>query len=947
MEMTLGDSDSARPPRPRRRRALLSIVVAMGLLAVGVALLLRPDDSPAGKAARLLGSIRYAERGDWFTGLMQKLHVPWTPKRPALPEEPLEVVLSYGRGCRDVLIGGLKDDSNNVKVLCVRALRYFADPAAVKALSAALGDANPVVAAEAARALGEVGTAEASAALLEALEKGNTSSEVGEGLYRIGETRAAAKLPGIAQKVGHDRAGWVWAAELRERCGHMSRPSGLESDSPERVVDLGFGEQTSPLAADVLLEGIRRGSIGAPEWTAELLREEDATKVRPLLRKALDACSADGGPERAVRSQAMMALGVLRDEPSLPSIEKMLDENDPLLQEPVVIALARIAREKSVPRLLEMLNRAGTDSNAPQCVILALAEQAGPEHRARARSAVMAILEDAFVHRSAEMVRALRRVGDANAVTRMLALPYCSDEIAEAFGRLGDRRATSRLVRWLEENRSDAAGNALARLAAVPGGSEAEDANLIGTFLSRHSVWWEESYTAAMDGFEPETVEKALLQYLQTQPKTRWHKALTDGSTLDGFFMLWVLAMASRDQADHAQVAQYFTLDGHSSLVEPLLAILRSRDNCGVAAKVLGTMRERRAVPRLIASLRGDDLFVRAASATALGMMGDRRAVGALLHTAEWDGWGEARQNAIQSLGEIGDPNVVPALARFLRTHGRKERAATAWALGHFDEAPARAALVGAMSDPARNVREAAAKALGHVGTASELPVLKAAANDPMSSVRAAAVEALGSVGGKGAMAELVAAAGERQYEVRMAAVLALGALGDGNAAGVISPLLREGKHEVQVAAAVALAALGREEGITALAEAADGEDKWQRVAAVAGLARLRTPAALEALRQVTLRPADRRIRCLAERALKGSASGALAAELGELGSRYRVEAARALTYFGDASALPALDEVAAEQVGGGEFRDTAKRAAKAIRMRMAWKAGAGSKTAQ
>ena len=124
------------------------------------------------------------------------------------------------------------------------------------------------------------------------------------------------------------------------------------------------------------------------------------------------------------------------------------------------------------------------------------------------------------------------------------------------------------------------------------------------------------------------------------------------------------------------------------------------------------------AVPEIIAATRHRLPSVRDAAATALGRIGDRRAVTPLTdllsRESEWD----VRIAAAYSLGQLGDP------------------AATA-------------RLIEAMADHQPYVREAAAKALGECGDTAATVVLLRALDDEDYLVRAAAARAIGKIGGR------------------------------------------------------------------------------------------------------------------------------------------------------------------------------------------------------
>ena len=105
--------------------------------------------------------------------------------------------------------------------------------------------------------------------------------------------------------------------------------------------------------------------------------------------------------------------------------------------------------------------------------------------------------------------------------------------------------------------------------------------------------------------------------------------------------------------------------------------IARLRDNDAEvardAAANLGRLpADAASVDALSAVLTNTDGFfhsvVRAAAASALGTLGDHRAVDALIHATN-DGMAEASEEAIKALGLLGDRRALPALEKIISNH--------------------------------------------------------------------------------------------------------------------------------------------------------------------------------------------------------------------------------------------------------------------------------------
>jgi len=131
---------------------------------------------------------------------------------------------------------------------------------------------------------------------------------------------------------------------------------------------------------------------------------------------------------------------------------------------------------------------------------------------------------------------------------------------------------------------------------------------------------------------------------------------------------------------------------------------------------------------RVFTGAGADDPRVRRYLALALGRLGDKRAVPALIEAAESRGDApadpDAQVYAVWALGAIGDPQAVPTLVSLARGEDAGLRKAAVHALGSFPEEAARAALLTAVNDPVEDVRWNAAVALARRRDPAAAPVL-------------------------------------------------------------------------------------------------------------------------------------------------------------------------------------------------------------------------------
>jgi HEAT repeat protein len=126
----------------------------------------------------------------------------------------------------------------------------------------------------------------------------------------------------------------------------------------------------------------------------------------------------------------------------------------------------------------------------------------------------------------------------------------------------------------------------------------------------------------------------------------------------------------------------------------------------------------------------GDDPRVRRYLALALGRLGDRRAVPALLQAAKDSAANgphadpETQIYSVWALGAIGDPEAEPALAELARSEDAGVRKAAVHALGSLPGEESRAALASALADGIEDVRWNAAVALARRRDPAAVPVL-------------------------------------------------------------------------------------------------------------------------------------------------------------------------------------------------------------------------------
>jgi tetratricopeptide (TPR) repeat protein len=171
-------------------------------------------------------------------------------------------------------------------------------------------------------------------------------------------------------------------------------------------------------------------------------------------------------------------------------------------------------------------------------------------------------------------------------------------------------------------------------------------------------------------------------------------------------------------------------------------------------------------------ALAGSDVYARWKAARALGAMGEKSAVPALA-AALGDASGSVRECAADALGALGDPSAGEVLLARVGDSSPAVKCAVMTALGRLRHAPAAEPLRAALKDSAPSVRAAAAIALGAIPDTGAGDALLAAAKDASNDVRAAVLLALGQIKEPRAATVLVDALATRALRARTARALA------------------------------------------------------------------------------------------------------------------------------------------------------------------------------
>jgi len=375
------------------------------------------------------------------------------------------------------------------------------------------------------------------------------------------------------------------------------------------------------------------------------------------------------------------------------------------------------------------------------------------------------------------------------------------------------------------------------------------------------------------------------------------------------------------------------------AVVAPLIAILDEENHRPArawAANILGQVRAKRAFPSVVRLLDDPEDEVRAKAATALGRMGDRRAIGYLVDRLLSDPAPFVRARMSAALGQLGGPEVIERLVRALGDPAWWVRMRTVQALEHVG-AVAEGPLLIALDDADPEIRMRAAVALERLGVPDNLvrmiesgervpdamqTLVKFAAAGPREflselaehdsrQVRSALVTAAEQTGRRDLADDLVRmATSDSEPALRGQALTALRSLGVRDALPAALSALADEDHQVRAAAVEFVGTYGSADILELLhAQTADADPQF-RAASVRALGRLGAPVGAGEVRRLLHDPEwtvrEAAVIAATEASLR-SLLPDLVTLLGDTDPRVRRRAAGAVGVLGDRTTVPLL----------------------------------------
>lgn len=269
------------------------------------------------------------------------------------------------------------------------------------------------------------------------------------------------------------------------------------------------------------------------------------------------------------------------------------------------------------------------------------------------------------------------------------------------------------------------------------------------------------------------------------------------------------------------------------------------------AARLLGKLGSRSAIPKLFSLLEHDAHDVRISATAALGYLGLEALPG--LFKAIEDPIPDVRKTAAEALTNIGSEQAINALLKALEDTNDEVRSAVVWAIGYCGSENNVPRLIKSLSkDRYSGVRMNAARALGKIKSDTAVPALLKALEDSDYYDCESAVWALGEIGSDAAISALAKALEHANSEIRWSVANALGETGSDVAIPILSKALQDLEAEVRECAVEALGRISTDAVIPLLIEVINRPDEGCHRIALQALGQVKSKTIISELIKLT-----------------------------------------------------------------------------------------------
>lgn len=610
--------------------------------------------------------------------------------------------------------------------------------------------------------------------------------------------------------------------------------------------------ETSQLSAGNAAEQIRAAErlsrLGDPRAVSPLidaLTEAKDLQVRVKSAEALGALrdrhavepliNAAHAPEAQLRTAAVTALGLIGDHLAAEALFVAVHDNEPAVREAGLQSLAAFGI--SLERVSSDLSSSNWQVRAAAVTTLARLGDRG------AVPPIVSALNDKDSRVRSEAARALGTFSDQSATDALIRAlrDQSADVRVEAtfsLGRLKDPRALAPLTSSLSD------GDPRVSLAAAESLARLQDPRATRVLIdSLSSADWRVRSRAtqvlariAGEGMLDQAVGPLTIALGDKDPVVRYYAAEALVGIGAKAIPSLIQSLRSHRQSDCDRAARVLWNIGGPA-VDPLLGVLQDRtatpEMRTASASALGMIGDPRAVRGLALLLRDERYFVREQASRALGRIGEP-AVDLLLEMAN-SSTPATREAAVAALGNTGSKRGIDRVLEALSDSNGNVRSAAVRSLGDSASEIAVSPLMALLRDESSALRAQSAASLGRLGHLA-LPSLVSALKDSKPSVRQLAAEALGDIGSREAVTPLIELITTDQSGARPEAIEALGKIGDPAAVGPILSIMRTASPSVRKRAIRALSSFRDPRAIDALAGALSDQNEEVRQAAASGL---------------------------------------------------------------------------------------------------------------
>lgn len=745
-----------------------------------------------------------------------------------------------------------------------RSIASIAHPSSVDRRTDALASEDWQVRDQAVRHLTQSASVDELRHLLDTLQRDHHDLNVLNSALRVLVAAGRAVVEPLVQLLSDDAANLRMHAALalgELRAHEATHDLVTTLDDPDENVRFHAIEALGRIGAAESIDPLAKIAASDNFFLAfaaiDALSKTDDARVAPLMVTLLD--------QELLRPAAIATLAAIGDEDSVPALARALNHAN---SEAGSIASALVAihrryednlgagsfiiesaRDAITPtgreRLIQAANREDADRPAAAETLGWLGRDAlEPLLALIGEESLQLSIADGISGVGSDAVAPLiERLDSASRPARIAA--------ADLLGRIGDRRATGPLLKALEDSEANVAAAAAAALGAL--GDQAALDGLVGVF-NHPSATVRRAAIAAISAIGAAgTASRIRIAADDADPRVR-----ESAIRVAGYFgfeesvpaITRALADPSEDvrRAAIEQLPVLDDVDAAGRLADAVAA--ETPRNRAAAAHALRQIDDPRAGAALRDALHDVDPWVRYFAATSLGekQFGGAHAE-ALASLARRDPATHVRIAAITALGSA-DPQLAARLAADVIDDAEDDLAiAAVKVLGSIPRAEAQSLLEHTARSSRTQLQLAAIRALsGRPTLASvevlawaarvgDVPMLAEEAIDALRRIGAAAEQPIPQRAAVAALRDL-AAEGTRRLDV----IAALARLPEFVVPEIASGL-SAGRIGIRVATADALAAMRHPRASGELARALRDEDPSVRSAAVAGFARLGTPA--------------------------------------------------------------------------------------------------------